>query len=613
LQRRLVENLIHTYIDQCKRILFLNLTPFDWSIVMSFAASARLIRTLVTPVIIVSVLFISPVNLSATVTVQYNTVAQTLADDFMGINYSAYWDELQGNVGSRDALRRGGVKLLRFPGGVAANSYNWEFYLTNDDRGSVMCLTGTNELKPYVENIGAKVYMTSNFNDTRIHQAAWVTYCKTNNINAPYWEIGNEPDLINTTNWSDQNTWLPQLTAYFDTFKVHAQALKAANSAIKILGPTSTNDFYWNSTTGPNTLQRFLNAGCGTYADAISLHWYKGGGGNIATDLAARWSLVRGCGQEWPTLMNAIKAKTQKPVYITEWNCLGPGMADASGDFAKTVALALANADVIGSFAKTGVAGHTLWATHGTENSWGVLGGATDGYFFADEPTPTYFIFPLWAAMGNQVLDLTNTSTASNTLSAWAHKKANGNVQVMLINKTNAARSETVSFNGYNPTSKQVAIYELRGETDSYDNFNVIYNGVATPKPASSELPCPTVATCSGTSFTRSLPPFSITVLCFGETGCSSSNRSTLFKTLSHGTEIYNTPGQFLIRLPASINKGQATIGLYTVSGKLVNTLKSTGSENEYSIDKSAYMSGPYIIRISLPGNTITERVMIKD
>jgi hypothetical protein len=180
----------------------------------------------------------------------------------------------------------------------------------------------------------------------------------------------------------------------------------------------------------------------------------------------------------------------------------------------------------------------------------------------------------------------------------------------MLINKTNAARSETVSFNGYNPTSKQVAIYELRGETDSYDNFNVMYNGVAAPKPASSELPCPTVATCSGTSFTRSLPPYSITVLCFGETGCSSSNRSTLIKTFSQCAEIYSKPGQFLIRLP---QETQATVGLYALSGKLVSMLKSTGSENEYSINKSAYLAGPYIIRISLPGNTLTEKVVIKN
>ena len=62
----------------------------------------------------------------ATITVDYNTVVRTLAADFHGVNYVAFWDNSQGSTGSREALRRaGGVKLVRFPGGAPADWYDW--------------------------------------------------------------------------------------------------------------------------------------------------------------------------------------------------------------------------------------------------------------------------------------------------------------------------------------------------------------------------------------------------------------------------------------------------------------------------------------------------------
>jgi hypothetical protein len=94
----------------------------------------------------------------ATVTVDYNTVVRTLAADFHGVNYVAYWDSVQGSTGSREALRRsGGVKWIRFPGGAPADWYDWGNPLA-DGWSSTTPLALWN----YANPVGAKVIFQTN-------------------------------------------------------------------------------------------------------------------------------------------------------------------------------------------------------------------------------------------------------------------------------------------------------------------------------------------------------------------------------------------------------------------------------------------------------------------
>ena len=118
----------------------------------------------------------------ATLTVDYNTVVRTLAPEFNGVNYVAYWDSIQGSTGSREALRRsGGVKLLRFPGGAPADWYDWANPLA-DGWSSTTPLGLWN----YASPIGAKVIFqtnpTSNHNNnpSGTQAADWVKYCANN-------------------------------------------------------------------------------------------------------------------------------------------------------------------------------------------------------------------------------------------------------------------------------------------------------------------------------------------------------------------------------------------------------------------------------------------------
>src|SRR5687768_4867617 len=115
------------------------------------------------------------VNLS----VNYNTVVRTLAADFHGVNYVAYWDSIQGSTGSREGLRRAGgaVDYVRFPGGAPADWYDWANPLA-DGWSSTTPL----QLWNYANAAGAKVIFqtnpTSNHNNnpSGVHAADWVTY-----------------------------------------------------------------------------------------------------------------------------------------------------------------------------------------------------------------------------------------------------------------------------------------------------------------------------------------------------------------------------------------------------------------------------------------------------
>ena len=244
----------------------------------------------------------------ATITVDYNTVVRTLAADFHGVNYVAYWDSIQGSIGSREALRRsGGVKLVRFPGGAPADWYDWANPLA-DGWSSTTPLALWNYANPMGARVIFQTNPTSNHNNdpSGTHAADWATYCLNNNINVALWEVGNEPDLNLINDWD-----FAAMQWYFDRFNQHAPAIRARNPSAKVAGPVGANAWFW---WGRHSLEMFLQR-CGSNADAISLHWYYTGGDPT-------YDQVKVAAQNWQPNMDYIRSVTTKPLYITEWNAM---------------------------------------------------------------------------------------------------------------------------------------------------------------------------------------------------------------------------------------------------------------------------------------------------
>ena len=448
-------------------------------------------------------------------TVNYNSVISTIEHPFWGVNYVGFWDPIQGSAASRQALKNAGIQVLRFPGGEPANWLDW----SKPAAAPYWTSTSTDELWQYAQAIGAQLLLqtnptANNISDTKetndptgAHAAGWVTYTKDKGIAAPYWEIGNEPDLKLQNDWDRA-----ALKWYFDAFEDQARAMRQANPAIKIFGPVGTNAWqWWGRHSLDMFLERFGNRQGNGLADGVSLHYYPTSG-------CQNWDSVSAEAQKWPNTMSHIKQviaqydTRQLPVFISETNAAVGGQ---KCEINRTMAAALANADLFGAYRATGVQAIQFFgAIHGSD-SWGFLYGSGD-VRAADTPTPSYFIFPIWTKAGNQVVQVTGLTDPSKLVSAYAARKADGTVQIIIINKTQSTQPVTVRFDGFDPTGRQARIYELKPASGGVGDQDVIYNGVRMPNVSAANLPAPAAETIGGASYTRSVPGYSLTLIDVG-------------------------------------------------------------------------------------------------
>jgi hypothetical protein len=534
----------------------------------------------------------------SSVTVQYGSVLFTLDTGYHGVNYPSSWDDLMGSEASREAIRRAGVDIVRFPGGEPADYFDWQ---------TAGGAAATTYLGTYAQAAGAVLMFQTNAkggngtDDSPQHAADWVSYCNTNGIDVAFWEIGNEPE-IDITMTHNPTTDRQLLQPYFDTFNAQSAAMKAVDGSITVMGPVGTNANFW---CGDRTLEMFLDQ-CDANTDAVSLHWYNfGGEGGTA---AQKWAAIMDMAQEWQSYMNYVRGHTSKPVYMTEWSAIGDGLAY---DHNTMVMIGLVHADVIGAYARSGVAGHCMFGSmHQVYNGWGILHGAWD-FRGPEEAGPQYFALALWNAMGNLVLDVSNTSNAASQLSAWAHKKTDGSVQVMLINKTSSARSETVSFNGYNPAGKQVHVYEFRSASanpaDQTFYYNeTVFDGAGDVQPCCQDLPGPTVEGCVGSTFTRSLPPYSATVLDF--TTAVAAQRRVLSGGDLSGITV-DLPER-LVRVRTGNERSSAVLAVVVIDlqGNCVKKL-APNAEGAFVWDAAGAPAGTYVVRLCSESGWISKVV----
>jgi hypothetical protein len=116
--------------------------------------------------------------------------------------------------------------------------------------------------------------------------------------------------------------------------------------------------------------------------------------------------------------------------------------------------------------------------------------------------------------MGPQVLSVASMADSLKVLSAYAHKKTNGSVQVMLVNKS-AQTTVDINLTGIDPTGHHAKIYEQKPVTE-VSGIDVIYNGTVNPNPSGkADLPAPGDSICKGPTTMRTLPAYSITMIDF--------------------------------------------------------------------------------------------------
>jgi hypothetical protein len=460
--------------------------------------------------------------LTDALTVHANTILNSIAYPYVGVNYSDFWDPLSGSSASRQALANAGVQVIRFGGGEPANYFNWS---DPYHYSSIYEQTSTDDLGAYAGAIGAQLLLQTNpttngGNDpSGAHWADWLRYVESQGYSAPYWEVGNENDGSGAGGaWAVGGTPASpnysNYQNYITKFNAHAQALKGVDPNVLVFGNAGTNEYQW---WGLGSLNYFLqqtgNKTSSGLVDGVSVHIYPSyqrypGWDNVK-------GLAQGWGSRWTVIRNDIAANDTRnlPVFITETNAAD---GDQAGSIVTTVASALANLDWLEALRNSGVQQADFFGSiHGVGNGWGLLYGRGD-WHTAETASPKYYVLPFLSAQGNRQLGVTGLTDPSGTLSAYASLGTNGNYQVVLINKSSQARDVSLAFDGFDPTGKALHIYELKGASGGIWDSDVIYNGVRNPDVTSSNgLPGPLTGQASGPTYTHTVPAYSMTLIEF--------------------------------------------------------------------------------------------------
>jgi Glycosyl hydrolases family 39 len=262
--------------------------------------------------------------------------------------------------------------------------------------------------------------------------AAFVTYANvTKGYGIKYWEIGNEPDL-----YSDQGD-LPGYTAanYCTDFAAFADAMRAADPTIKILGPELSNKYV----PGNDWLTPFLT-GCGSKVDIVSVHRYPFSAVQCTipaamNDPAQFRAVVRRLRQT----MNGL-GLSSIPLAITEANL------SYEGDPALQTGPAALGTFYAGMWVAD-VSGIALEENLWTLAYWSIDEAYTTGFFTSDtlQPRPAAYAYELLSThFGPTILRAT---TVPSGLSVHASRDdVAKKTAVLFINRTALAMSPVAGF-----------------------------------------------------------------------------------------------------------------------------------------------------------------------
>lgn len=185
----------------------------------------------------------------ATISINTNQSIRQVPADIFGTNVEwihngqGLWSE-KSKVISRQATKiakESGFKLLRFPGGVFSDYYDWRDGIGSRDQRktskhypngpSSVHNFGSDELIDFADAIDANLLITVNVGHGSAELAAnWVKYLnQQKSQNVTWWEIGNELYMDGDLSGAELNA-----REYAAEFKKFASAMKSVDSSIKL-------------------------------------------------------------------------------------------------------------------------------------------------------------------------------------------------------------------------------------------------------------------------------------------------------------------------------------------------------------------------------------------
>ena len=473
--------------------------------------------------------FITPAasaQTAASVTVQAGTPLSTIPASAFGVNTAA-WDALLLDAPVPSLLKQAGITTLRFPGGSVTDVYHWQTHTASE--GQYINPHNTfDAFMGVVANTGAQALICVNYGTNAAgnaggdpnEAAAWVDYANhTKKYGIKYWEVGNEVygngeygSSFETDLHSDHSP-----TAYGQNVVQYASAMKAQDATIKV-GAVLTAPGQYPDGQSPDWNTNVLSQ-CGGAIDFVIVHWYPQEPGSESDSflLGAPASQIGGMVASLRALISqyggANAANVQ--IFVTETNSVSynPGKQTVSlvnglfiaDDYATWLEQGVANVDIwtLHNGTSYGNAGGSLYGS-ATYGDYGIFSAGGSSEPAGDTPFPSYYGIQMLSYLGKAGDQFVSASSSQSLLGVHAVRQAGGNLALLLINKDPAhSYAANVTINGFTPES---------ASTDDFYGESSGSGGISS------------AASTAGTTFTRTVPPYSLTTVVMQPNGGASSS-----------------------------------------------------------------------------------------
>ncbi|MEU4114152.1 cellulose binding domain-containing protein [Kitasatospora sp. NPDC028055] len=389
----------------------------------------------------------------------------------VGVNIPVY-DAAMNAAATPGLLSTAGINTVRYPGGSHSDVYHWQTG-TADDGAYVAPNTGFDAFMGTVRAAGAQPIITANYGSgTPQEAAAWVHYANvTKGYGVKYWEIGNEVygNGEYGAKWEYDTHSSKSATTYANNVLQYVSAMKAADPNVRI-GAVLTTPGYWpDGMVGPGDTMDWNHTVLsivGSKIDFAIVHAYptSTSPADLLTKPQAQNATIAGAVR---SLINQY-AGTNAPdvgIAVTEANAQAYLDTSPNGLFAPDNYL---------TWLENGAFNVDWWdLRNGTDctkvttvegatdyNDGGLLSSGSPCEPAVNTPFPAYYGIQMISRLGAPGDTLVKAASSSSLLTAHAVRRADGDVDVMLINKDpNNDATVNLSYTGFTPSAATPTVH----------------------------------------------------------------------------------------------------------------------------------------------------------
>ena len=460
-----------------------------------------------------------------------------------------------GDAQFQQRIRDLGTTLVRMPGGSWSSSYDWLACENSDgDDCRYLAAARPSDYVGFLAATGVAGMWTINFNDTAQKAAAlvaffngtvddstvigvdrdgvdWGTVGEWAALRAAhghpdpqpveYWEIGNEvfgakPDGApgcSSIGWEE--VWTCDGDEYVHGDRQHDGYLQF-RAAMRAVDPTISVGAV--GIGGDQDQWGYFGAkvivGAGDAIDFYIVHdygFYERPTAAVARARPVRWfpDVIRTA----RVFLDAKISDRTVPIAVTEYNLFTRANIDTTGMMSQAIN-ALYIADYIGQMAEVGVTIANQWnlvnGTVGSEGDYGLLNPQTSN------PMPQFYGFALWQLFGDQMLPISTGFNPQTTLSAYAGRRTDGTITLLVVNKSDIAQTASIDLDGSTATYTATADVVT---AEALTSTSIVYNGSGIQPSDLASVPSLDLGPVDEQTMTHSFEPYSISLLVLSPTG----------------------------------------------------------------------------------------------